>query len=148
MKKAIVAVCCALFLWGCSVRKPEPRILVLPPPPPIPMMHACEFKEGSFEGILPCFGNDCSESGPALTTFKFQTKDRVVRIVEQESGARDSVIGQWKMDENCILTLNFENQVLRFFRFHKAIEKIELLNDAQQSFNGKLREHCFISRIN
>lgn len=147
MKKAIAVSSSLLFLLSCSVRKSEPRILVLPPPPSIPKIYACEFKEGTFEGVLPCFGNDCTESGVPLTTFKFQNNEKLVRIIERESGVRDSVVGKWRIDENCLLTVAFDNQIFKFFKYHKETEKIELLNDAQQSFNGTLNEHCFISRV-
>lgn len=150
MKRPLYFLFLAIFaLSACATTKRQNTRLTLPEPipPEVKEVYACSFELSTFEGILPCFGNDCTDAGAPLTTLKFNKDQELVKYLESENGQRDTVSGQWHIGTDCIIQIQYGNSKKEFFKFHSALQKVELLNLNQKSFPGILNKHYFISKI-
>lgn len=136
-----------IIFASCKVQQNPAHVFVLPPAPDIVEVYACKFEKSTFEGILPCYGNDCSDNGSPLTTLQFDIKQKIVKSLETESGKKDTIVGQWQMQDDCIITMQFKNNDVQYFRYYPDLQQIELLNQEKKSFPGALNKHHFLSKI-
>lgn len=138
-----------LVVSACATNKRLNTDPVLPRPvaPEVEEIYACSFGPGTFEGILPCFGNDCTDAGAPLTTLKFDKQQKLIKYLGSENGRRDTLNAQWSIGNDCIIEIRYSDSRREFFRFHPGLQKIELLNVDRRSFPGTLNKHHFISKI-
>lgn len=148
MKKLnLLFVVSSIVLSACSTSKKQHATAAIPKPIEEPIeVYACGFEQSTFEGVLPCFGNDCTDAGAPLTTLHFEKAKKIVRYLEAENGKRDSIIGTWTIAANCIVHIEFSNSKTEYFKYHADKQQLELLNATQQSFPGTLNKHYFISK--
>lgn len=142
------ALISVLFLLSCATGKKT-----MPPPPPVAVIadtvehYSCGFKTGTFTGTLPCFGNECGESGAPLTLLHFSTKHMLSKKLERENGTTETIPGKWQIREDCIIEINYGDSTQEYYKFHEGINKLERLTPAQQSFPGTLNKHNYLSKL-
>ncbi len=137
------------LLSACATNKRSHTNLKLPEPvpPEVLEVYSCHFEQSVFEGVLPCYGNDCTDAGAPLTTLKFDKAHRIFKYLESENGKRDTLQGTWSINNNCRIQIEYANNKIEYFKYHFEQQKIELLNAQQQSFSGALNKHYFISKV-
>lgn len=122
------------------------------PPPPVVVVpdtiehYNCGFKPGIFTGRLPCFGDECSETGAPVTLLNFHARHLLSKTLEREYGTTRTIPGHWSIREDCIIEINYEDSTREYYKFHEGVNKLERLTPAQQSFPGTLNKHNYLSK--
>lgn len=136
------------FFASCTTGKKAatpPRVVVINPADSIEI-YSCGFENSSFSGKLPCFGDECGSYGAPVTTLQFKPQHKMTKILELEQGHTENIPGIWTINQDCIIEINYQDGNREYFRFYKAIHKIERLNASQESFPGTLNQHNYLSK--
>jgi len=70
----------------------------------------------------------------------------MTKVLEPEQGQTSNRAGTWTINQDCIIEINYEDGSREYFRFYKAIHKIERLNANRESFPGTLNQHNYLSK--
>ncbi|OJV53765.1 MAG: hypothetical protein BGO31_02605 [Bacteroidetes bacterium 43-16] len=147
--RALLYVLASTFFFAsCTTGKKAatpPPVVVINPADSIEL-YSCGFENSSFSGKLPCFGDECGSYGAPVTTLQFKPQHKMTKVLEPEQGQTSNRAGTWTINQDCIIEINYEDGSREYFRFYKAIHKIERLNANRESFPGTLNQHNYLSK--
>ncbi|RYD99875.1 MAG: hypothetical protein EOP54_02435 [Sphingobacteriales bacterium] len=109
-------------------------------------IYSCGFEPGTYSGTLPCFGDECGESGAPLTTLFLGTKQQLTKTLSKEQQIIKHIPGKWQIREDCIIQINYQDGTQEYYKFHEGVNKIERLNSSRESFPGALNKHNYLSK--